>query len=146
MLIGSVVCFSVSSCVKNTNTTPSVSNKINCNIKLDSATLELYRIDTQTVNVTTKLGVNNRGSIEIDSTQSLYVLFTFNNGATTITKHQKNFNYPARVFKIENNFFYYGDDMSAIDQCTENSLVLYNEINQVSVTDIKVQWSYLRKK
>ncbi len=143
VLIIIIVSFFVSSCTEKVS---SSINNFTCNINLDSSVLELYKIDTQTINISTKAPITNKGSISIDSNNSEYVYFTFNSNASTIKKDKKGFSYPARTFKIVNNYFYYGDDISLIDQCTDSSLVIYNELNQVSSNGLKVQWLHLRKK
>lgn len=117
-----------------------------CNTKLDSCVLELYQIDTQTLNVSNKSAITNKGNILIDLNNPLYQTFTFNRNATTIKKDKKNFSYPARTFKIVNNYFYYGDDLSIISQCKDSNIILYAELPGATPSTLRLEWHYYRKK
>lgn len=142
----SVSILGITSCTEKTPPPTLVANNFICNIKLDSSVLEMYKIDTQTINITTKVPVTNIASIDIDSKHELYTTYTFNSNATTIKKDKKGFSYPTRSFKIVNDYFYYGDDISIIKNCSDSSLVLYGNNEQVSATEMNVYWAYLRKK
>ncbi len=121
-------------------------NNFICNTKLDSCVLELHQIDTQTVNATNKSAITSKGNMLIDLNHPLYQTFTFNSNATTIKKDKKNFSYPARTFKIVNNYFYYGDDISIINQCKDSSIILYAELPGATSSTLKLEWYYFRKK
>ncbi|MFZ4798377.1 MAG: hypothetical protein ACOYMA_12850 [Bacteroidia bacterium] len=136
----------ITSCTEKTPPPTLVVNNFICNIKLDSSVLEMYKIDTQTINITTKVPVTKIASIDINTKHELYTTYTFNNNATTITKSKAGRISPARSFKIVNDFFYYGDDISIIKNCSDSSLVLFGDNEQVSATEMNVYWAYLRKK
>jgi hypothetical protein len=124
----------------------SQTNNFICSTKLDSCVLELYQIDTQTVNASNKSAITSKGNMLIDLNNPLYQTFTFNSDATTIKKDKKNFSYPARTFKIVNNYFYYGDDISIINQCKDSSIILYAELPGQTPSTLRLEWHYYRKK
>lgn len=124
----------------------SQTNKFICNTKLDSSVLELYQIDSQTLNASNKSAITSKGNILINLNHPLYQTFTFNNNATTIKKDKINFSYTARSFKIVNNYFYYGDDISIIDHCKDSSIVLFAELPGNTLSTLRLEWYYFRKK
>lgn len=99
-----------------------------CNLKVDSnITLETYQIDTQTINYQTKNPITKIGSIPIDSNNAIYTSYTFNHDGSLITKHSGGRTSPARLFKIENGMFHYGNDILPIKSCSDKYLILIEE-------------------
>jgi hypothetical protein len=115
---------------------------------LDSNTFDLSLVISSRVNVSTNQASGKEERVVIDSNHPDFVSHQFSNDGTKVTKFAKGITYPERSFKIENNYFYYGDDASLITACSQNSYTILSHGSDYNSQDNTVDgyWATFNKR
>lgn len=121
---------------------------IPCLEHLDSNTFDLTLVETQRMNIVSRVSTGNMVTTPITTNSPDFSSLQISNDGKSITKIKPGFTAPARTFKIEGNIFYFGDDQSEIVSCSSKGFKLFtfdSDFNQQDNTVTGMWATYVKR-
>ena len=121
---------------------------IPCLEHLDSNTFDLTQLETQRMNIVTRVAVGSLVTKPITPNSPDFSSLQISNDGKSITRIKPGFTSPPRTFKIEGKIFYFGDDQSEIIGCSSNGFKLFSfgsDFNEQDSTVTGMWGTYVKR-